>query len=195
MARIVVDAERHIKETEYTDRRKQRRATFPSPRPSARPRRTPPTTWICAASRSSPSRDRPPASSRSTTPRRPSSPSAPSRSPSTASTCCGAPRPIRCPKINSTEALVECAESLLEQGGYVKPREVIAIVAGTRTKSGSTNFLRLHVMGENNRTARASLLPTKRSRFRRLSPRHPKRRKLNRWAGKPKAKRAGRKRK
>ena len=56
--------------------------------------------------------------------------------------------PIRCPKVNSTEALVDCAESLLEQGGYVRPREVIAIVAGTRTKSGSTNFLRLHVMGE-----------------------------------------------
>ena len=44
--------------------------------------------------------------------------------------------------------MVECAESLLEQGGYVRPREVIAIVAGTRTKSGSTNFFRLHVMGE-----------------------------------------------
>jgi pyruvate kinase len=58
--------------------------------------------------------------------------------------------PIRCPKVNTTEALVECAENLLEQGGYVKPREVIAIVAGTRTKSGSTNFLRLHVMGERN---------------------------------------------
>ena len=58
--------------------------------------------------------------------------------------------PILCPKVNTTEALVECAESLLEQGGYVKPREVIAIVAGTRTKSGSTNFLRLHAMGENN---------------------------------------------
>jgi pyruvate kinase len=56
--------------------------------------------------------------------------------------------PIRCPKVNSTEALVDCAESLLEQGGHVRPREVIAIVAGTRTKSGSTNFLRLHVMGE-----------------------------------------------
>jgi len=40
------------------------------------------------------------------------------------------------------------AESLLEQYGYVRTREVIAIVAGTRTKSGSTNFLRLHVMGE-----------------------------------------------
>jgi pyruvate kinase len=56
--------------------------------------------------------------------------------------------PIRCPKVNSTEALVEVAESLLEQHGYVRPREVIAIVAGTRTKSGSTNFLRLHVLGE-----------------------------------------------
>jgi pyruvate kinase len=56
--------------------------------------------------------------------------------------------PIRCPKINSTEALVDCAESLLEKYGYVRPREVIAIVAGTRTKSGSTNFMRLHVMGD-----------------------------------------------
>jgi pyruvate kinase len=56
--------------------------------------------------------------------------------------------PIRCPKVNSTEALVECAENLLEQNGYVRTREVIAIVAGTRTKSGSTNFMRLHVMGE-----------------------------------------------
>ena len=58
--------------------------------------------------------------------------------------------PIRCPKVNSTEALVDVAENLLEQGGYVKPHEVIAIVAGTRTKSGSTNFLRLHVIGEHN---------------------------------------------
>jgi pyruvate kinase len=58
--------------------------------------------------------------------------------------------PIRCPKVNSTEALVDVAEELLEKGGYVRPREVIAIVAGTRTKSGSTNFLRLHVMGEHN---------------------------------------------
>ncbi len=58
--------------------------------------------------------------------------------------------PVLCPKINTTEALVECAEQLLEQAGYIKPREVIAIVAGTRTKSGSTNFLRLHMMGERN---------------------------------------------
>jgi len=58
--------------------------------------------------------------------------------------------PIRCPKVSTTEALVEVAENLLEQHGYVRSREVIAIVAGTRTKSGSTNFLRLHVMGEQN---------------------------------------------
>ena len=30
------------------------------------------------------------------------------------------------------------------------PARSIAIVAGTRTKSGSTNFLRLHVLGEHN---------------------------------------------
>ena len=45
--------------------------------------------------------------------------------------------------------MVDLAERLLEKNGYVRPREVIAIVAGTRTKSGSTNFMRLHVMGEN----------------------------------------------
>ncbi|HUV68651.1 MAG TPA: pyruvate kinase [Terracidiphilus sp.] len=56
--------------------------------------------------------------------------------------------PVLCPKVNSTEAMVDVAESLLEQNGYVRSREVIAIVAGTRTKSGSTNFMRLHVMGD-----------------------------------------------
>ncbi len=67
--------------------------------------------------------------------------------------------PIRCPKVNTTDAMVDCAESLLEQGGYIKPREVIAIVAGTRTKSGSTNFLRLHMMGERNLEGARFLTP------------------------------------
>lgn len=58
--------------------------------------------------------------------------------------------PIHCPKVNSTEALVEIAENLLVQNGYLRAREVIAIVAGTRSKSGSTNFLRLHVLGDYN---------------------------------------------
>ena len=47
-------------------------------------------------------------------------------------------------------SLVTLMTICLEQHGYVRNREVIAIVAGTRTKSGSTNFLRLHVLGEHN---------------------------------------------
>jgi pyruvate kinase len=66
--------------------------------------------------------------------------------------------PIRCPKVNSTEAMVDLADSLLEQGGHVRPREVIAIVAGTRTKSGSTNFLRLHIMGDHSHQEGARFL-------------------------------------
>jgi pyruvate kinase len=30
----------------------------------------------------------------------------------------------------------------------VRPQDILGIVAGTRTKSGSTNFLRLHVLGD-----------------------------------------------
>jgi pyruvate kinase len=56
--------------------------------------------------------------------------------------------PIQCNKLATTEQMVETAERLLEQGGQVKPREILGIVAGTRTKSGSTNFLRLHVLGD-----------------------------------------------
>jgi len=56
--------------------------------------------------------------------------------------------PMRCPKFGTTEAMVELAEDILKKTSNIKPREVIAIVAGTHTKSGSTNFLRLHVMGE-----------------------------------------------
>ncbi len=58
--------------------------------------------------------------------------------------------PLKCPRVNTTEAQVHWAETLLEKGGYVRPREVVAIVAGTRTKSGSTNFMRLHALGETN---------------------------------------------
>ncbi len=56
--------------------------------------------------------------------------------------------PVHCRKVHTTDALIECAEALLERDGYVRPREVIAIVAGTTTKSGATNFMRLHVLGE-----------------------------------------------
>ncbi len=57
-------------------------------------------------------------------------------------------RAIKCPKLGTTEQMVEQAESALEQGGFAKPREIVGIVAGTQTRSGSTNFLRLHVLGD-----------------------------------------------
>jgi len=56
--------------------------------------------------------------------------------------------PLHCKQLHSTEAMVEAAEHLLERNGYVRPKEVIAIVAGTRSKSGSTDFLRLHALGD-----------------------------------------------
>ena len=56
--------------------------------------------------------------------------------------------PLRCKPLHSTEAMVEVAERMLEKNGYVRPKEVIAIVAGTRSKSGSTDFLRLHALGD-----------------------------------------------
>ncbi len=56
--------------------------------------------------------------------------------------------PILCNKLATAEQMVETAERLLEKGGHVQPRQILGIVAGTRTKSGSTNFLRLHVLGD-----------------------------------------------
>jgi pyruvate kinase len=56
--------------------------------------------------------------------------------------------PIHCAKVQTTEAMVELAETLLEQNGYIQKGEIIALIAGTGTKSGSTNFLRLHKLGD-----------------------------------------------
>ncbi len=56
--------------------------------------------------------------------------------------------PIKCPKLQTAEQMVDHAETVLERGGFVKPKEIMGIVAGTQTRSGSTNFLRLHVLGD-----------------------------------------------
>jgi pyruvate kinase len=148
MARIVVDAERNIKETEFSDRRIQRRTHLSIAE------------TICeATAHASDDLDlhgialftESGQTARKLSKYHPSAPIfalSPVEITINRLSLLWGITPIRCPKVTSTEALVECAESLLEQGGYVKPREVIAIVAGTRTRSGSTNFLRLHVMGE-----------------------------------------------
>jgi pyruvate kinase len=56
--------------------------------------------------------------------------------------------PIECDKMFTTEAMVEEAEDVLTKGGFVKSQEILGIVAGTRTLTGSTNFLRLHILGD-----------------------------------------------
>ena len=56
--------------------------------------------------------------------------------------------PILCERFTSTDELVGVAEEILEGGGFVKSRQVVGIVAGTRTKSGATNFMRLHMIGD-----------------------------------------------
>jgi pyruvate kinase len=50
--------------------------------------------------------------------------------------------------MSTTESMVEEAENILSANGFVKPQEILGIVAGTRTLTGSTNLLRLHVLGD-----------------------------------------------
>ena len=40
------------------------------------------------------------------------------------------------------------AEEMLEQLNFVHKGQIVGIVAGTRTKSGATNFMRLHMIGD-----------------------------------------------
>lgn len=56
--------------------------------------------------------------------------------------------PILCDKAQTTEEMVDMAEQLMLDGGHVQKHDILGIVAGTRTLSGSTNFLRLHVIGD-----------------------------------------------
>ena len=56
--------------------------------------------------------------------------------------------PVRCPKVNSTEALVDVAESLLEQHGYVQPR-------GDRNRGRNANQIRFDELPAAARTRRA----------------------------------------
>ena len=58
--------------------------------------------------------------------------------------------PILCERFRDTDKLVEMAELILEKRGFVQQRQVVGIVAGTQTKSGATNFMRLHMVGDRN---------------------------------------------
>jgi pyruvate kinase len=56
--------------------------------------------------------------------------------------------PVLCDRFHDTDKLVEMAEDILEAQGHVHQRQIVGIVAGTRTKSGATNFMRLHMVGD-----------------------------------------------
>jgi pyruvate kinase len=56
--------------------------------------------------------------------------------------------PVLCTKATTTEEMVDLAERIILEGGYANRHDILGIVAGTRTLSGSTNFLRLHVIGD-----------------------------------------------
>ena len=54
--------------------------------------------------------------------------------------------PMMAGSSNSGESMVSEAESVLLHGGRVRIGEVIGVVAGTQMASGSTDFMRLHVV-------------------------------------------------
>ena len=56
--------------------------------------------------------------------------------------------PICVSRFEDTDTLVQVAEGVLEGAGFVKPGQVVGIVAGTSTKSGATNFMRLHSIAD-----------------------------------------------
>jgi pyruvate kinase len=55
--------------------------------------------------------------------------------------------PVLCEADKGTEDMVKKAEALLRERSAVNDGDVIAVVAGTRSATGSTNFMRLHVIG------------------------------------------------
>jgi pyruvate kinase len=56
--------------------------------------------------------------------------------------------PILCKRYQDTDKLVEMAEDILEAGGHVRAKQIVGIVGGTVTKTGATNFMRLHLVGD-----------------------------------------------
>jgi pyruvate kinase len=61
-------------------------------------------------------------------------------------------RPVCHAQARSAEHMVEIAERELLRRGKIKGRDVVGVVAGTRLASGSTNFMRLHVVDESSGT-------------------------------------------
>jgi pyruvate kinase len=62
--------------------------------------------------------------------------------------------PVRHKQTENAETMVAAAEKELLRRGSVQRGNVMGVVAGTQMASGSTNFMRLHVIGDDKRKAR-----------------------------------------
>ncbi len=56
--------------------------------------------------------------------------------------------PMLCERFAETDKLVNMAEDILEKSGHVQRGQILGIVGGTSTRSGATNFMRLHKVGD-----------------------------------------------
>jgi len=55
--------------------------------------------------------------------------------------------PVGTPRVLGVDEMVRTAEQELLRRRAVEPGDILGVVAGTRMASGSTNFMRLHVVG------------------------------------------------
>jgi pyruvate kinase len=82
--------------------------------------------------------------------------------------------PVKCAQALSADHMVRIAEEQLLSLSLIKPADVLGVVAGTRQVSGSTNFMRLHVVTAEEATAARSesrLNPRKLTKPRRAASR------------------------
>jgi pyruvate kinase len=56
--------------------------------------------------------------------------------------------PMLCEHARSIDRMVDVAEEMLMQQAGILSGQIVGIVAGTRTRSGATNFMRLHTIGD-----------------------------------------------
>jgi pyruvate kinase len=68
-------------------------------------------------------------------------------------------RPVLIRQARSVEAMVEAAETELRRTGVAGSGDIVAVVAGTRMGTGSTNFIRLHRMRSSGATRRREAKP------------------------------------
>jgi pyruvate kinase len=83
-------------------------------------------------------------------------------------------KPIACEMGITSEEMLKNAEGLLLKRQAVQPGDVVAIVAGTRSASGSTNFLRLHVVEQEAESGQPSKDRRKQPRLQPVSARKKK---------------------